>query len=77
MFFDNVDNLELRNTGIGIHLGGSVDYYINTNLVVALQASYTSGNFTDTTFSGIAFDSQEDLDYGILNISLGVRYFID
>lgn len=77
VFFDTIDNLELRNSGLGIQLGGGVDYYINTNIAITAQANYLFGNFSDTTFSGVQFDPQEDVDYGILNINVGVRYFID
>jgi len=77
VFFDSIDNLELRNSGFGIQLGGGVDYYINTNLAITAQANYLFGNFSDSTFSGVQFDPQEEVDYDILNINLGVRYFID
>jgi len=77
VFFDGFDNLELRSNGYGLHLGGGVNYHINTNMAICLQGNYMYGNFSETTFSGIEYDPQEDVDFGILNINLGFRYFID
>ena len=75
--FDGFDDLELQNRGTGLHLGGGINYHINTNFAISLQGNYIYGNFSTTRFSGTEFDPNEDVDFAILNINLGVRYFID
>ena len=75
--FDGYDDWELRNKGLGLHLGGGISYHINTALSICLQGNYMYGNFSSITFSGTEYDPEEDVDFGILNINLGVRYYID
>ena len=75
--FDGLDDLELRNTGFGLHLGGGINYHINTNMGISLQGNYMYGNFSETTISGIDYDLEEDVDFGVLNINIGFRYFFD
>jgi len=74
---DTLDELELFNNGLGLHLGGGLNYHINTNFAICLQGNYMYGGFSKTTLSGTEYDPGEDVDFGIFNINLGVRYFID
>ena len=75
--FDGFDELEVINSGFGIHLGGGINYYVTTNIAVHILGDYVFGNFTSTTLSGIEFSPDEDVDYTVLNINFGVRYFFD
>jgi len=77
IFFDGFDNLELRNSGFGLHVGGGINYHVNTNIAISAQANYMFGSFSNTTISGVEYDPGESVDFGLLNINLGVRYFID
>jgi len=77
VLFDGFDDVELKNSGVGLHLGGGLNYYVNTNLTISAQASYKYGSFSDITISGTDYDPEENVDFAILLINLGVRYFID
>lgn len=72
-----IDEFELRNKGLGLHLGGGINYYINTNLVISAQANYVYGSFSNTELSGETYDPEETVDFALLHFNVGVRYFID
>jgi len=73
----NFDKLELRNNGIGAHIGGGVNYYVTTNIAISAQGNYVFGSFSNTDLSGESYDPEETVDFGVFHINLGVRYFLD
>lgn len=77
VFFDGFDNLILDNTGFGLHLGGGLNFYINTNLAISLSVTYMTGIFSTISLSEVAFEPFEDVDFAVLNVNLGARYFFD
>ena len=74
---DNAGSFELRNTGFGIHTGGGLNFHINSSLAISAQANYLFGSFSDITISGEIYDPEENVDFGILHINFGIRYYID
>lgn len=75
--FDNYDEYELKNSGLGFSIAGGSDYFITTAIAIHLQAEIVGGTFSNISLSGLSYDPGEDVDFGMFNLNLGVRYYFD
>ena len=74
---DNSGSYELRNSGLGFVGGGGLDYFLKSNLCIDLKAQFHSGNFSTSELDGLELEIDENVDYFIFNINLGIKYFFD
>lgn len=74
---DGFGAFELKNTGVGFLGTGGVNYHFLPNLAGAFQFSLIAGDFSDSTISGEEVDLEEDVDFTIIALSLGVKYFFE
>ena len=76
--FDSVNIFKLEVSGVGGTFGGGVHFFIIPALSVSAHGNYSFGNFNTISLSGEELTGlDENVDFGLLTINLGVTYFFN
>lgn len=76
--FDLVNLFKLEANGLGGAFGGGVHFFIIPNLSATAHGRYAFGNFSEILLSSNSVTGlNENVDYGVLAIDLGLTYFFD
>jgi hypothetical protein len=76
--FDGYTEFELKTSGAGGSLGGGIQYFVKENLSVSATGRVNFGTYNSAALSGMNINiMEENLDFSITTIHIGVSYYFE